>query len=348
MILNFILQLGLLIGTYGNNVYSTTYDQSTMEFGTMTPAPGLDCSYICRSNDGKAFFSVSENKHPGAYSFDGKLAQTAYIDEAVGEYPCYITAFPGSNYVLTANYGSGTVTVLDTKDNVITGCAQTIKFTGSGPVTKNDSQIHARAHQCKPIPASMGGRGKWLLVNDLGSDKIRVCKYRKHAKVPFKEISRFTADAPKGSGPRHMEFNEEKGLLYIITELSGEVLVYKLRGPRLKLIQIVQADEVGAGASADIHIHPSGKWLYVSHRIANDGISIFKIGDDGLLEKVQYHHTGIHPRNFAVSPDGNTLLVACMESKCVQVYPIDNTTGAVGPVAKTLELEDRPVCLLFL
>ena len=86
-----------------------------------------------------------------------------------------------------------------------------------------------------------------------------------------------------------MEFSADGKMLYCIAELSGEVLVYKVRGgkkPAFKLVQRIQADEVNAGGSADIHMHPSGQWLYTSHRLENDGISIFKVLEDGKLEKI--------------------------------------------------------------
>jgi hypothetical protein len=93
---------------------------------------------------------------------------------------------------------------------------------------------------------------------------------------------------PAGSGPRHMEFNSEGTILYCIAELSGEVLVYDIchdgETPEFTLKQQIQADEVNAGGSADIHIHPSGRWLYTSHRLKNDGIAAFHIFPDGSLE----------------------------------------------------------------
>ena len=38
--------------------------------------------------------------------------------------------------------------------------------------------------------------------------------------------------------------------------------------------QSLKADLTDAGGSADIHLHPSGRFLYTSHRLKNDGISV--------------------------------------------------------------------------
>ena len=115
--------------------------------------------------------------------------------------------------------------------------------------------------------------------------------------------------------------------------------------PEFTLIQEIQADEVNAGGSADIHLHPSGQYLYTSHRLDNDGISIFRILEDGTLEKTGYAHTGRHPRNFLITPDGKLLLVACMNDHLVQVFRIE-ADGALTLTPSVLRFEnDRPSCL---
>ena len=115
--------------------------------------------------------------------------------------------------------------------------------------------------------------------------------------------------------------------------------------PEFTLLQRIQADEVNAGGSADVHLHPSGQYLYTSHRLDNDGISIFRILEDGTLEKTGYARTGRHPRNFLITPDGKLLLVACMNDHLVQVFRIE-TDGALTLTPSVLRFEnDRPSCL---
>ena len=146
-----------------------------------------------------------------------------------------------------------------------------------------------------------------------------------------------------------MEFNEDNTVLYCITELSGEVLVYDVCHeesiPEFTLKQHIQADEVNAGGSADIHIHPSGRWLYTSHRLKNDGISTFHVFPDGTLKKIGYTTTGRHPRNFMITNDGEYLLAACRDDRCLQVFQI-LPTGSLVKTSTTLRFdEDKPVCI---
>jgi len=197
-----------------------------------------------------------------------------------------------------------------------------LKFEGSGPVSNRQESSHI--HQLKVLPDRQG----YILASDLGADVIRLievsCCHAGDDGIGLCHIC--DIPCPPGSGPRHMEFSPDGKIMYCIAELSGEVLVYEISEqdgvPAFSLTQQIQADEVNAGGSADIHIHPSGKWLYTSHRLDNDGIAIFEILQDGTLEKTGYARTARHPRNFMITADGHHLLVACRDDKVIQVFSI--------------------------
>ena len=108
------------------------------------------------------------------------------------------------------------------------------------------------------------------------------------------------------------------------------------------------ADEAGGAASADIHLHPSGRFIYTSHRDRNDGISVFSVSDDGKVTRSGYCRTGKHPRNFAVTPDGAYMLVACRNDRSVEVYSIDAVTGKLSFSGDRLRFkEDMPSCVVI-
>ena len=117
----------------------------------------------------------------------------------------------------------------------------------------------------------------------------------------------------------------------------------KVLGPR----GLMPADTVGAKGSADIHITPDGKFLYASNRLKADGIAIFAVDSDkGTLTKIGYELTGIHPRNFVITPNGRYLLVACRDSNLIQIFEIDKETGLLTDTGEKIETS-RPVCLKF-
>ena len=60
---------------------------------------------------------------------------------------------------------------------------------------------------------------------------------------------------------------------------------------------------------------------------------------------MDYTITGRHPHNFMITVDGEYLLVACRDDKCVQVFQI-LPTGRLAQTSTTLHFdEDKPVCV---
>ena len=337
----------LAIGTYGENVYLYTFDHKDGSFAFDSKSEARNASYAlgAQAEDGqKHIYAVSEvGGESGAYSFkadkDG-LEQTAYKQQT-GADPCFVLLYDGGKYMMTADYSGGSISAFPIADGVIGELCASISFTGEGPDKARQESSHI--HQLKELPSQ---NGRWILASDLGADVIRLVKAEtaeseKGAGMSLQHIK--DIPCPAGSGPRHMEFNKDYTILYCIAELSGEVLVYNISHegtePSFKLIQQIQADEVNAGGSADIHIHPNGKWLYTSHRIDNDGISVFSILSGGTLEKTGYARTGRHPRNFMITDDGSYLLAACRDDKLVQVFKI-NSDGSLTLTESVLRFED--------
>ena len=148
-------------------------------------------------------------------------------------------------------------------------------------------------------------------------------------------------------GPRHLTFSKDGRFAYLINELGGECVVLNYRKGKLKEVQRIMADEGGGRGSADIHISPDGRFLYTSHRLKKDGIAIFAINPkNGTLTKIGYQLTGVHPRNFAITPNGKYLLVACRDNNKIQVFQRNETTGKLTETSQEIEV-DKPTCILF-
>lgn len=333
------------VGTYGDNIYRYEFDPEGPEFRLQATAEAADASYVLSVQDpeGEKIFAVSERgAGSGAYSFvyDEGLKLSA-DKRQTGADPCFVllTGDEEKRFMMTADYSGGSISVFPVRDGVIADCSQRICFEGNGPVS--DRQESSHIHQLKELPSSDGS--KWILASDLGADKIRVLRFE-YETCSLTHVS--DIDCPAGSGPRHMECSKDGKMLYCIAELSGEVLVYEMtcgnEMPAFRLVQQIMADEADAGGSADIHIHPEGKWLYTSHRLINDGISIFNIKEDGKLEKTGYAGTGRHPRNFMITPDGRFLLVACRDDRVIQTFMIEKDGSLTLTPAAIIFEEDRP------
>ena len=333
------------VGTYGEHIYTCEFNPHSNEFVQKETMAARNASYAlpARGANGQEYiFAVSESGNgSGVYSFerDADFVQTGHIQET-GANPCFVMLYDGGKYMLTADYTGGSISAFPIGKGKVGNLCASLKFTGQGPDTVRQASSHI--HQLKALSSA---NGNWILATDLGADAIRLIS-AETGKEGLLLTHHMDIPCPAESGPRHMEFNADSTVLYCLAELSGEVLVYDINNngdiPEFTLRQRILADETNARGSADIHIHPSGKWLYTSHRLSNDGIAIFNILPDSSLEKVGYTRTGRHPRNFMITDDGAYLFVACRDDKLIQIFEIlpDGSLVLTG-TSPTFE-EDKP------
>jgi len=250
---------------------------------------------------------------------------------AQGTVPCYVSIDRNMQHVLVANYGDGSVSVLPV-----------LEEGKLGPVVTNSKQTggdKTNAHCFIYSPDE-----KYALAANLGLDRIFVYHYDPQAGriCPDDPSSLKTAD---GAGPRHLAFHPNGKLLYAMTEYDNTVIAMSWNAADGKLELIDTYDALSPGFSdksygSDIHIHPSGKFLYGANR-GDDTIVIFAVDEQtGRLTLVGHEPTqGNFPRSFLIGPAGRFLLVANEQSDSILTFAIDqetgklNHTGQVVPVA---------------
>lgn len=347
-------ELTMLVGTYtsgeSNGIYSFRFNEET---GVTTPLSETEVenpSYLVPSADGKFVYAVSEfndeRAAANAFAFDKDNGTFRLLNtqQTEGEDPCYLIT-NGKN-VITANYSGGSISVFPiAKDGSLLPASEIVKFKGSGADRERQEKPHLHCVRITPD-------GKYMLANDLGTDQIHKFIINPDADAKNEELflkegipAAFKVKA--GSGPRHLTFSPDGNHAYIINELAGTVIAFEYNDGDLKEIQTIAADTVNAKGSGDIHISPDGKFLYASNRLKADGIAIFSINpENGLLTKVGYQSTGIHPRNFIITPNGKYLLAACRDSNVIHVYERDADTGLLTNIHKDIKV-DKPVCVKF-
>ena len=353
--------LMMYVGTYtedsnskGIYIYYFNQEYGTV-IGLLSSAIATNPSFITLSPDGKHLYAVSEynNGLQGAHSlhlsedkskveyfvFHSTALKESYKEEPkqAGADPCHIVA--DGKYVITANYTGGDISVfsLDAKGRLQPE-VQNIAFEGKTP------ERVAHIHCIIPTPDK-----KYILATDLGNDRVYRFRYNKKARKNAEVLTaqRVAYEVSDGQGPRHLTFSKDGRFAYLINELGGECVVLSYRKGKLKEVQRIMADEGGGGGSADIHISPDGRFLYTSHRLKKDGIAIFAIDPEkGTLTKIGYQLTGIHPRNFAITPNGKYLLVACRDDNKIQIFQRDEETGELIETPEEIEI-DKPTCIVF-
>lgn len=311
----------LVVGGYGENIYRALFNNYTGEISILGKASAPNASHIVARGDNIYTFSESGSDSK-IYSFKEGVRKEVLCS---GDDPCFITLTPDDKYILTADYSGGSVSLYSISDGEVEERVQKLEFEGSGPVARR--QLSPHIHQVRFLPGMADIQGSWILAPDLGSDKVRVIKYI--APSEGGPVMTHSGDIPfpAGSGPRHIEFDSERGMMYCLSELSGELFVFRIKSadgvPVFELTHTVLADKFHSGGSADIHLHPSGRYLYTSHRLKNDGLAVFRVCDDGTIRKCGYVHTKDHPRSFLITPDGRHILVASKNDLSIEVFLVD-------------------------
>lgn len=345
-------KFNLIVGTYtksceSKGIYVYEFDSNTGDFSLKNNTENIiNPSYLTVSNDNKFVYSVSENDKKSsvsAFGFNSKSGKLDFMNyqNPNGLNPCYIIN-DGKN-VITANYSSGNISVLGiNSDGSIGEVKQVVKHTGKSINANRQEAPHAHMVYFSPDK-------KYVLANDLGTDKVYVYQYNPNSTTEVLKLKN-SIDLKPGSGPRHLIFSKDGKQVYVLQELDGVISSFSFTDgvlEKLNELSIVAPDFKGDIGAADIHISPDGKFLYATNRGTANDISVFKILKNGKLELVQRTSTlGKGPRNFAIDPTGNFLLVGHQYTNEIVIFKRDKTTGMLTETGKKVAL-CSPVCLVF-
>ncbi|MGL4908688.1 MAG: lactonase family protein [Bacteroidales bacterium] len=344
------LIVGCATDSTGNGILVYRFDANEGGVKLLHSIKGIDNpSFQTISADNKMLYTFSEQAMPKAevYAYhyhapEGGLS--LFNQQSVkSDAPCYIWTDIERTALLTANYGGGSLSLFPIKaDGSIAPCSQLIEFGKEGAEANAQNSSHLHAVYLSPDK-------QYLFANDLGRDciyKFEVLREQNQI-VGLKVGKPAYFQTPRGDGPRHSAFHPNGKYLYTLGELSGRVSLYNYQDGNLAFVDSFEADSLQASASADIHISPDGRFLYASNRLKGDGIAIFSIdAQSGRLCKRGYQLTGRHPRNFALSPDGNFLLCANRDDNQIEVFRVNKSSGMLRNTHQDISIE-RPVCLQF-
>lgn len=352
----------LLVGTYtppqgrGEGVVLVELDAATATLRRVTAAGGvLNPSFVAVSGAGGTAYATSEvdaleGRRTGALVSlrldDGALAVTGST-ETGSTGPCHVVVAPDGRHALVANYQGGAVSVIGLEPDGRVG-ERTDLVQHRGSSVDPDRQDAAHAHS-----ATFDPQGQRILVCDLGLDRVLV--YRLDGETGrLESLPALDIPTPAGTGPRHLDFAPDGRVLYVAGELNSTLLVYAHDAASGETEELEVASTLGAAVPparnypADVHVHPTGRFVYVSNR-GLDAIAIFGVDDrDGRVELIGNEPGGGGwPRNFAIHPRGHLLLCANQHGDNVVPFWIDATTGRLTQAAAPFEI-GSPACLRFL
>jgi 6-phosphogluconolactonase (cycloisomerase 2 family) len=151
-------------------------------------------------------------------------------------------------------------------------------------------------------------------------------------------------------GPRHYCFHPTLDVVYFSNEQGCSVTAYCLDAATgtLSTMQTITTLPQGYAARntcSQIHLTPSGRFLYTANRGHNSIAGFAVDGTTGRLTSIGQVPTEAVPSAFGLDPGGRFVFAAGSASGRLASYRVNDATGALTPLA-TYELGQRPMAVL--
>lgn len=333
-----------------------------------SPADGLISQYQLDQSNGKLSLveqtKAGDQVNPMAITPDGNVLFAALrvkpfqvvgfsIEPGTGhlsplakgplaESMAYLSTDREGRYLLAASYGGDILSV-----QAIDKSSQP-----SSDIKTYKTGLHA--HSVRTDPSN-----RFAYAGNLGTD--HVLQYRFDSKTGvLTPIGSGFVSVPANTGPRHLAFSPDGKFLYVVGEMSGTVTAFSIDDSSGALTQVAVANGIPESLklahgevrdarnndlkddptpriwAADLRISANGKFLFMSERTSSS-VSVFAVdaASGGLTFINNYPVEEKQPRNIAVSPDNNWLLVTGEKSDKVGVYSISNA-GALSRVSEAV------------
>ena len=350
----------IYVGTYSlrgsEGIYVFEFDRKA---GTLKPLQTVSNnkspSFLAIHPSKKYLYSVNEAARTGAsragavsaYAIDEATGKLTFLNgqSSVGEGPCHISIDQTGKTAFVSNYGGGSLAVLPIKsDGMLDAATDSVKNTGRGPNAKRQEKAHVHSTTVSPD-------NRFIYVADLGTDKLNIFEPDvknstvKPAQTPYVSVT-------PGSGPRHFTFHPNGKFAYLVEELTSSVAVFSRNAKTGALTLLSDGVKTlpdafsGENTSADIHIDPSGRFLYQSNRGRN-ALAMFAIDSNGKLTSLGDEPTmGKTPRNFMIDPKGDFIFVAHQDSDTIAIFKRNQKTGKLTFTGQSVSVP-APVCVVM-
>ena len=277
-------------------------------------------------------YSVNENTdgHVSAYAINPSTGMLTFINTASanGQDTTHLSVHPSGHYLLAANYTSGDFPAF--------------RILADGAIGPMTELFHGIANGTGPNPARQEGPHAHQILTDLdaqhvfgvdlGADQVYALKLDlttgalRADEVPFARVA-------SGSGPRHMAFHPDRQHAYVLDELVSSITTFDydpVRGAFIwaQTIATLPASFTGTNTTAEIRIHPSGRFLYNTNR-GHNSVTMYDIDQStGHLSVIDWQSTlGEWPRGMNIDPSGTFLYVGNQNTDTIAVFAIQPSNG---------------------
>lgn len=329
----------------GIYVYSLNLDSGALTYLSNTTGP-RNPSYLAIDPNKKVIYAdqetgVDDSPTVHAYATDGQTLTKLNQQLAHGGFPCHIVVDQTGQYVLSANYETGSIAVYPIQQDGSLGEASTIiQHEGSSNINK-ERQEGPHAHA-----VVLSSDNRLLFVPDLGLDKIMIYIFNANDGTLTPHNPPFVKTHP-GAGPRHFAFHPNNQYAFSLSELDATIIVYAYRDGMLNPLQTIStlpADTDAKPSCAEIGVTPDGQFVYASNR-GHNSIARFSFNNGTLTARGHTDTQGKTPRDFAIDPTGTFLIVGNQDTDTVVTFRINKETGDLEPTGQVANVPN-PVCIL--
>jgi 6-phosphogluconolactonase len=344
-------------GTYTQDrehgIYQFEFDPKT---GALTERGGFGGvthpSFLALHPDGTHLYAVAESgKDDGltAFAIDAESGALSPVNTqtAAGRGACHVAVDGRGGTAVVSYYGSGSVASFPIqKDGSLGPVASLIQHEGSSVDPQRQTAPHAHSATFDPT-------GRYVIVADLGLDQLLVYRHDPEtSELTPHDTPAF--DLHPGAGPRHFTFHTNPWrFAYVINELDATLTALRWDAEAGTFLSVQTVSTLPAGyegrkSTAEVVVHPDGKFLYGSNR-GHDSLAVFSIdAESGELTPQGHVPAGDEePRNFNLDPSGRWLICAHQNSDTAQVFAVDAATGGLTPVGEPVAVP-KAVCVKLL
>lgn len=342
------------VGLDGGQLSAMRFDASIGELTAIGPVAELPKPRWAVTHPQLAMLYVagdgpSKEGSVTAFSVDRETGALTRVSEvaAGGSGTTHLWLDRPSMTLFAANFSGGsTSSILINQDGSLGSLVSTIKATGSGPHRR---QASPHAHGVAVDPS-----GQYALVSDLGADRVFIYGFDRvsHVLSPDSTTKPRSFVAPPGSGPRHFVFGLNGRFVYLLNELTAEVMTLRWDAQQgyLTPVQSVSTSSPGFQGSksgAEIAVSGDGRFVYVADR-GEQALVVYRVNfDSGELSFIQRTPSGGEiPWAFAIHPSGKWMLVANQRSSKINVFSIDPASGRLSDTGQSADAP-APLSITF-
>ena len=335
----------------GEGIYVFTLDHATGALNRVSITKDIyNPSFLTVEPSHRFLYATTEAKPVGevhAFAIDPNTGGLTFLNRqsSHGGDPCHLVADATSSHLIVVNHEDGVVAEYPIRaDGSLGPASDTVRHVGSSVDPIHQKGPHAHS-------VNIDRTNRFALVCDKGIDKVMVYRIDRESGKLVPNDPPSVTERP-GSAPRHLAFHPSGRFAFAINELASTLTAFTFDSQTGVLVEIetvstLPANFTGHNSTADVRVHPNGKFIYGSNR-GHDSIVSFAIDQEtGKLTFLAHISThGQVPRNFNIDPTGALLLVANQNTDTIVAYAIDQATGSLTPTG-AITAVPTPVCIHF-